>query len=73
MDCQINSWNKALLLGLRLDDVSSDRGDLVDQMPVVPEDVPKDVGHGERNVLPLSLWQSLVSVLHPHVSGLFPA
>ena len=71
MYCQINSWNEALLFGLCLDAIGSDRCDFIDEVSIVPKNVPKHIGHGESNVLPACLRQSFDCILHPDIGGFF--
>ena len=55
MYCQVNPRNELLLCGLRFDDIGSERSDFIDEMSIVPKNVPKYIGHGESDVLPAGL------------------
>ena len=55
MYCKINAGNEALLLSLYFNYIGCDRCDFIDKMSIVPENVPKHIGHGESDVLPACL------------------
>ena len=71
MYCQVDSGDEALFLSLYFDDVSGDRCNFVDEVSIVPENVPEHIGHGKSDVLPACLRQSVVCILHPDVGSLF--
>jgi hypothetical protein len=73
MYSQINSGNEALFFGLYFDDISRDGSNFIDEVPIVPKNVPKHIGHGKSDVLPPCPGQSVECILHPDVSGLFAA
>ena len=71
MYCQVNARNETLLFCLCFDDIGSDRSDFIDEMSIVPKNIPEYLGHGESDVLPACLRQSVFGILHPNVGGLF--
>ena len=69
--CQVNPGNETLLCGLCFDNFSGDRSDFIDEMSIVPKNVPEHIRHGEGDVLPTGLRQSLVCILHPDIGRFF--
>lgn len=73
VDGQVDSWTESFLCGQFFDDVRSEKWNSIDEVTVDPKEVPKQVWHGEGNVLPGSVRKCVEAVFDPVVCCFFSA
>jgi hypothetical protein len=71
MERQIDAGQKALLFGQRDNEVRRDSGYFIQELSIDGEEVPEFLGHGESDMLPGSVGQSIPGGFNPVVGGFF--
>jgi hypothetical protein len=73
MDCEINSRYKSFLQRQLFNDACGDSRGFIHEVAVDPEEIPKDIRHGEGDMLPFGVGKSVKTVFYPDVGSFFTA
>lgn len=73
MNCEINSRDELFLQRQLLNNACGNSRDFIHEVAVDPEEIPKNVGHGESEMLPFSVGKRVEAVFDPDVGGFFTA
>lgn len=73
MNCEINSRDELFLQRQLLNNASGNRRDFIHEVTVDPEEIPKDIWHGEGKMLPFGVGKRVEAVFDPNIGGFFTA
>lgn len=73
MYSEVHSRDELFLQRQLLNNAGGNSRDFIHEVAVDPEEIPKNVGHGESEMLPFSVGKRVEAVFDPDVGGFFTA